>query len=209
MQTAPDSTHEENVRRILQSAEKLFRVYGYSKTNVADIARDLGMSSANIYRFFRSKADIHEALARMMLAQNEALAKSIAALELPASERLRRFVLDMHRRTVETFLDAEKVHEMVVIAMENQWNVIENYIDGQCRILQGIIEDGVRSGEFPPQDTVVSAKCFGAGMTALVHPQCVSQCPPGNNRATPEQTAEFLLRALKTAPSAPSASAAD
>lgn len=208
MQTSgPDASHDDNVRRILESAERLFRVYGYAKTNVADIARDLGMSPANIYRFFRSKSDIHEALARRMLGQNEALALSIAQLELSAEERLRRFVLDMHQRTIETFLDAEKVHEMVVIAMENQWGVIENYIDGQCRIIQSMIEDGIRNGEFPQQDAVVSAKCFGAGMTALVHPQCVSQCPPRNNRATPEQMADFLLRALKTAP-APATSAA-
>ena len=204
-----DAAHEENVRRILEAAEKLFRIYGYSKTNVADIARELGMSPANIYRFFRSKTDIHEALARRMLGQNEALARSIAALPLPASERLHRFVIDMHRRTVETFLDAEKVHEMVVIAIENQWGVVENYIDGQCRIIQSIIEDCIRSGEFPPQDSAVSAKCFGAGMTALVHPQCVSQCPPRNNRATPEQTADFLLRALKTAPAASASAAAE
>ena len=202
-----EAIHDENVRRILESAEKLFRVYGYSKTNVADIARDLGMSPANIYRFFRSKADIHEALAKAMLSRNEALALSIAALDLPAEERLRRFVRDMHQRTLDIFIDAEKVHEMVVIAMENQWSVIEAYIDGQCRIIQTMIEDGMKRGEFPQQDAVVSAKCFASGMAALVHPQCVSQCPPRNNRATPEQVADFLLRALKNAPSLPGTAA--
>lgn len=197
-----EMTHEDNIRRILESAEKLFRVYGYAKTNVADIARDLGMSPANIYRFFRSKADIHEELARRMLAQNDTLARDIAALDLPAEERLRRFLLEMHRLTVETFLVEEKVHEMVVVAMEKQWPVIEAHIERQWRTAQSIIEDGIRNGEFPPQDSEVSAKCFLSGMTALVHPQCVSQCPPRNNRATPEQSADFLLRALKYAPPA-------
>ena len=197
-----DSAHDDNVGKILESAERLFRVYGYSKTNVADIARDLGMSPANIYRFFRSKADIHEALARRLLAQNDAAAQAIVALDLPAEERLRRFVLGMHQLTVETYLDAEKVHEMVVIAMEQQWGVIEAHIERQCAHAQKMIEDGIRNGEFPEQDAVVAAKCFLSGMTALVHPQCVSQCPPRNNRATPEESAEFLLRALKYAPPA-------
>lgn len=195
-----DSIHEENVLRILESAERLFRIYGYSKTNVSDIAKDLGMSPANIYRFFRSKSDIHEALARKILAQNDSIARQIAALELPAAERLHRYVITMHRVTVETLLDAEKVHEMVVIAMEQQWGVIEAYIERQCAIVEEIIRDGLNRGEFPPQDAHVSAKCFVSGMTALVHPQCVSQCPPGNNRATPEQAADFLLRALRCAP---------
>nr|WP_316656081.1 TetR/AcrR family transcriptional regulator [uncultured Gellertiella sp.] len=192
-----DSTHDDNVNRILESAERLFRVYGYSKTNVADIARDLGMSPANIYRFFRSKSDIHEALARKILAGKDQLSHAIAALDLPAGERLRRYVLEMHRVTVETLMDAEKVHEMVVIAMEQQWGVIEAHIEGQCQIVEAIIRDGLDRSEFPPQDAHLAAKCFTSAMTALVHPQCVSQCPPRNNRATPEEIAEFLLRALK------------
>lgn len=38
--------------RILDVAEEHFRRIGYQKTSVADIASCLGMSSANIYRFF-------------------------------------------------------------------------------------------------------------------------------------------------------------
>lgn len=46
-----DPARQENITKILDSAERLFRHYGYAKTTVADIARDLGMSTANIYRF--------------------------------------------------------------------------------------------------------------------------------------------------------------
>ena len=43
---------ETDVReRILVTAERLFREIGYRKTAVADIARALRMSSADIYRF--------------------------------------------------------------------------------------------------------------------------------------------------------------
>ncbi|MEA4855725.1 helix-turn-helix domain-containing protein, partial [Solidesulfovibrio sp.] len=38
--------------RIIEAAENLFREVGYSKTTVADIASALGMSPANIYRYF-------------------------------------------------------------------------------------------------------------------------------------------------------------
>ena len=51
-------------RRIVETAERLFRQYGYQKTTVADIAAALGMSPANVYRFFASKAAITEAVAR-------------------------------------------------------------------------------------------------------------------------------------------------
>ena len=45
-------------------AERLFREIGYQKTTVADIAKVLRMSPANVYRFFDSKKAIHEGVAR-------------------------------------------------------------------------------------------------------------------------------------------------
>ena len=50
--------------RILVVAERLFREIGYQKTTVADIAKELRMSPANVYRFFDSKKAIHEGVAR-------------------------------------------------------------------------------------------------------------------------------------------------
>src|SRR3546814_1627798 len=80
-----EQTRQENIERILDSAERLFKHYGYTKTNVADIARDLGMSPANIYRFFGSKADIHQALAQRMLDAGYRLAETI--LRKPGKDR--------------------------------------------------------------------------------------------------------------------------
>src|SRR5215208_7195024 len=58
------SPRELDVRaRIVETAEALFRDIGYQKTTVADIAKALRMSPANVYRFFDSKKSINEAVA--------------------------------------------------------------------------------------------------------------------------------------------------
>ncbi|WP_432416825.1 TetR/AcrR family transcriptional regulator [Rhizobium leguminosarum] len=46
---------EQSRTRILEVAERYFRRIGYHKTSVADIAAELGMSRANIYRFPRGR----------------------------------------------------------------------------------------------------------------------------------------------------------
>ena len=56
--TDPDETRA----RILEVAEEHFRRIGYHKTSVADIASELGMSPANVYRFFPSRAAINESI---------------------------------------------------------------------------------------------------------------------------------------------------
>jgi AcrR family transcriptional regulator len=43
-------TRDETRERILIKADELFRQFGFPKTTVADIAAELGMSPANIYK---------------------------------------------------------------------------------------------------------------------------------------------------------------
>jgi AcrR family transcriptional regulator len=56
--------------RIVATAERLFREIGYQKTTVADIAKSLKMSPANVYRFFDSKKAINEAVAERLMGES-------------------------------------------------------------------------------------------------------------------------------------------
>ena len=194
---APETRRQDATTRILDAAERLFRHYGYTKTNVADIARDLGMSPANVYRFFATKGAIHEALADRMLAEKEVAALRIARLPMPAAERLRLYIVESYKSTVATMIGEQKVHEMVSIALEQQWAVIERHLDRMNDILAIIIKDGIKSGEFRDQDADVAARCFAASVISVCHPQVVAQCMAKPNRATPEELADFAIRALK------------
>jgi AcrR family transcriptional regulator len=191
-----DAARQENTERILESAERLFRHYGYGKTTVADIARDLGMSPANVYRFFASKEQIHQAICGRMLAASLHQALENSKLPLPASERLRRCILDQHHVTMETMIDEQKVHEMVIVAIERDWHVIEKHVDRLHQIYAGIIREGIEAGEFRQQDPDVAARCFGASTVTLCHPQMVAQCLAKENRAGPEELVDFAIRAL-------------
>lgn len=192
-----DAARQENVGRILEAAERLFRHYGYSKTTVADIARDLGMSPANIYRFFSSKEEIHQSICGRILGAGYELVVAISKEQASASDRLRRCIMAMHRMTLETMLDEQKVHEMVVVALERDWHVIDKHIDRINDVFAEIIRDGMKAGEFADQDAVVAARCFGASTVILCHPQMVAQCLAKENRATPDELIDFAIRALK------------
>ncbi|HEY4191308.1 MAG TPA: TetR family transcriptional regulator [Mesorhizobium sp.] len=195
--TEASSSRQENVERILESAERLFRHYGYGKTTVADIARDLGMSPANVYRFFASKEQIHQEICGRMLAASLHLALANSKRQLPAAERLRLCILDQHQLTKETMLDEQKVHEMVIVAIERDWHVIEKHVDRLHQVYSDIIREGIEAGEFRQQDLDSAARCFGAATAALCHPQMVAQCLAKENRAAPDELVDFAIRALK------------
>ncbi|MGC4407566.1 MULTISPECIES: TetR family transcriptional regulator [Rhizobium] len=195
--TVPSTEAADMSTRILEAAEGQFRHYGYSKTTVADVAKELGMSPANIYRFFGSKSELLEGVCARLLHQSLSIAQSIAALPVSAEERLRRYSMTHFEFTVATMLDERKVHDMVVAAIEQSWGVIDKHIDEIQAILTDIIAEGMEKGEFAKGDPAHAARCFGAATSPLHHPQMVAQCIGKTNRAGPEDLTEFAIRALK------------
>jgi AcrR family transcriptional regulator len=85
MALVSDHIEPDTRERILVVAERLFREIGYQKTTVADIAKVLRMSPANVYRFFDSKKAIHEGVARALMGEVEVEAQRIADGPGPAA----------------------------------------------------------------------------------------------------------------------------
>lgn len=48
--------------QILDAAEDVLRRYGPRKTTVVDVARALDISHGTVYRHFKTKAELHEAI---------------------------------------------------------------------------------------------------------------------------------------------------
>src|ERR1700732_71886 len=71
--------NKDTYQLIVEVAVRLFRQIGFQKTTVADIARELCMSPANVYRFFAAKSEINEAVCMDLLGKIEAEAEKITA----------------------------------------------------------------------------------------------------------------------------------
>src|SRR5664279_1598398 len=132
--------------RILVAAERLFREIGYQKTTVADIAKVLRMSPANVYRFFDSKKAIHEGVARTMMGGVEQAAQAIATRKGPAASRLRELLSTIHRMNSERYVGDSKLHEMVEVAMEESWDVCVAHMEVVTRTIGDVIAQGAASG---------------------------------------------------------------
>jgi AcrR family transcriptional regulator len=157
--------------RIVAAAERLFRQYGYQKTTVADIAAELGMSPANVYRFFASKAAITEAVARKVTTEVvEHVRVASGEPGLSACERLRRLVAEMQRAVTQRCIADNRMHAMVHVAIEQNWSVIQSHKENIRRIIAGIIADGVSAGEFDVEDVDMAALCFQAATISSCHP---------------------------------------
>jgi AcrR family transcriptional regulator len=181
--------------RILVVAERLFREIGYQKTTVADIAKMLRMSPANVYRFFDSKKAIHEGVARTLMGGVEDAAQAIVTKRGPAAARLRELMTTIHRMNCERYVGDSKLHEMVAIAMEESWQVCVAHMEKITQTIGGVIAEGAASGEFEAPDVPLAATCACTAMMRFFHPQMIAQCA---NKPGPslDQMIDFVLAGL-------------
>lgn len=189
--------------RILVVAERLFRQIGYQKTTVADIAKELRMSPANVYRFFDSKKAIHEGVARGLMGEVELEAQRIAKTRVPAANRLRELMTTVHRMNSERYVGDNKLHEMVAIAMEEDWDVCVAHMELITGTIGSVIAEGAASGEFEVADVQVAALCACTGMIRFFHPQMIAQCA---NKPGPsiDQMIDFVIAGLSPRGKTPS-----
>ena len=181
--------------RILVVAERLFRQLGYQKTTVADIAKELRMSPANVYRFFDSKKAINEGVARNLMGGVEEAAQKIAAAPGPAAARLRELMTTIHRMNSERYVGDTKLHEMVEIAMEESWQVCVAHMELMTSIIAEIIAQGAASSEFRITEVPLAATCACTAMIRFFHPQMIAQCATKPGPSIDEMI-DFVLAGL-------------
>src|SRR5690242_421573 len=146
LQTRKDSNDAR--ARILEAAEEHFRRVGYDRTSVADIAAGLGMSPANIYRFFPSRDAINESICGRVVNEVADIAYAIARANAPAMEKLDQILTNVHHHNKVMLVEARPMHELVVAATQQNWPIIKAHIERMVTIFEAIIREGAEAGEF-------------------------------------------------------------
>lgn len=196
MNVAAEAKEKDTRQRIVETAERLFRQLGFQKTTVADIARELGMSSANVYRFFGAKSEINEAVCRHLMGEVEQAAEAIAAETSSASDRLRKLIHTINTMNGERYIDDRKLHEMVAVALSDNWPIVLAHIERMGAIYGKVIADGMAGGEFRVCDVPAAAKIVHTATIRFCHPRLMVECADVPSPSIDDMV-DFCLRALR------------
>jgi AcrR family transcriptional regulator len=194
IRTKPDDTRA----RIMDTAEALFRRLGYAKTAVADIAAELKMSPANVYRFFPSKNAIIEAICQRCLGDLEDTAWAVARSRGSAAERLERLVLEILAYHRENHLTEQRVNDMVLAAIELSWGAIRAHKEHMRMVFEAVLREGIERGEFERVDPRETSRLMMISLVNFCHPVLVAQYlqDQGDLETDARATIRFLLRAI-------------
>jgi AcrR family transcriptional regulator len=163
-------------QQILQAAEEHFRLYGYRKTALADIAKAIDVSTPYLYKFFESKQSIGDAICSHCLGAVLAeIEESVRQTDSPV-EKLRRVFTGLEHRGWCVMNEARKLHEMISASFEEHWGSVNRFKEGVFQVIRRIVVQGRESGEFE-RKTPLEETCRAiARLTELFfHPTLLEQ----------------------------------
>lgn len=167
-------------QEILEATCRVVIERGFAGTRVADVAKVLGISSALIHYHFESKAHLLAEALRWAAEADVARLRAAIDAESNALDKLDRFI----RMTcpgdddqpawwlwIDSWGEALRTPELAVISRELDISVV--------RLLERVIEEGVREGAFRCADPGgaawrLTALLDGLGVQATVHDDVIT-----------------------------------
>src|SRR6266496_4252144 len=154
---------------IISAALEVFADRGFAATKLEDVARRAGVTKGTIYLYFENKEALFKAVVREtivpVIAQGEALARSFTG---SARELLEQLVREYWRLVGETALAG--IPKLMMAEAATFPELTRFYYDEVVtrghRLMAGVIERGIRNGEFRSVDVMLAAKL---AMSPLMH----------------------------------------
>lgn len=191
----PLTEEELNRRRheIFAAAARLFLDRGFVETSMREVAAAAGMGKSSLYDYFRTKDDILIWYFLDDIDDMIVLAREIAGQPLSATEKLRRI---LHKQ-MERMLESRKFYLRFYAELQRLGGESRRRIrlkrHAYQDLLRGIVEQGIRDGEFRPVNPLLATHMLQA---ALLPPAFTSR-PMGTPDEMLDEALNLFLRGVQ------------
>jgi AcrR family transcriptional regulator len=167
---------------IISAALEVFADRGFAATKLEDVARRAGVTKGTIYLYFENKEALFKALVRgtivPVIAKGEAIAQSFTG---SARDLFERLVREYWRLVGETSLAG--IPRLMIAEAGNFPELARFYYEEVVtrghRLMAGVIERGIKAGEFRRVNVAVATKLAMAPlMHAVVARKAFAACMP-------------------------------
>jgi len=159
----PDITNQPIREQIRDAATNRFRTYGYTKTTMAEIAEDTGMSAANLYRYFTNKQDIAADCTRKYICdRNTLLEQAVNKPGLNAEQKLKAYFITTLHYSYRMAHEHNKIHQLVEMITGDRMDIVHLKIESEKALISEILKFGLATGEFEIDDMESAATSIHA-----------------------------------------------
>lgn len=165
----PRRKAEETRQDILAAAEALFRQRGIAKSSIADIAHELAMSPANVFKHFQSKTVLVDAICDRHISRMIERFKTFED-PAPAPERLALVVHKLMEAHLRDIRENPFFLEMIFVMSDTDLKSGQHYGELIEGLFLELIRHGVESGVYRCGDCEAASRYVAAAFASVLHP---------------------------------------
>ena len=157
-------------REIIHMASDIFARFGYRKTTMEDIARQLHMVKSSLYYYFSGKDDIFNAVVDCEAKKIRRKLTDILEQNDDPRTRLRKYIVARMQamkdisQTYSTIFDPNLMHYDFIEKVRRKYDREEHYT------IRRILEEGIQRGVFNVQDPSLASTVICKAMKGLEIP---------------------------------------
>lgn len=189
-------TSEDLKTVALDAAEKMIRRFGFEKTRLVDIAREVGVSHPVLYRIFPDKAALFDAVSERWLRRIDAeLAKVVARKTAPRA-RIHEWFLTLYRLKCEKVARDPELYRAFNSSAERQRPFVVEHLQETRRQLRQLVTEAIAAGEIAKRDPDQVAQALFEATMSFHHPRLVLDQLGTDRRAALKQLLNIVLAGL-------------
>ncbi|HLJ69689.1 MAG TPA: TetR/AcrR family transcriptional regulator [Roseiarcus sp.] len=198
----PRSQSAEPVEaRVLEIACAHVRKFGAGRTTIVGVAREAGMTHANVYRYFPSKEALFEEMTAAWLRPLETRLREAADGADPAYDKLERMLIAIHRAYRQKLESDAPLFDLLVEALQKGKSSARKHRARVQADLQRVVEEGIAAGAFAMTDRRRALSLVFDAAHRFIHPLAVrldAETPAAALEARFERIIALALRALRS-----------
>ena len=159
--------------RLLAIAADQLRRNGARGVTVVAVAEAAGMTHANVYRYFPSRAALIDAVAARWLRALETTVAEIADAPDPADDKLERLIQALARAHRDLLAEDRHLFDVYCDAAETSRALIRKHRTRLRQLIERVIDEGVATGKFDPLDRERAVAFVGDAAHRFINPLAV------------------------------------
>jgi len=192
----PLTEEEQNRRRheIFGASVKLFLKNGFPETSMREVAQEAGIGKSTLYDYFPTKEEILIWGIEDLFVDLTAAAREIAALPLPAIDRLRK-IMQSHVAALEASKEfyLRLSFEVQRLSLKAQRRIQVRRHEYQDLLAQ-LVREGIQEGSFRKVDPLSVARMLIVAVT----PTIFTSRPSGTPQQMLDETLGVVLKGIQT-----------
>lgn len=192
----PLTEEEQNRRRheIFGASVKLFLKNGFPETSMREVAQEAGIGKSTLYDYFPTKEEILIWGIEDLFVDLTAAAREIAALPLPAIDRLRK-IMQSHVAALEASKEfyLRLSFEVQRLSLKAQRRIQVRRHEYQDLLAQ-LVREGIQEGSFRQVDPLSVARMLIMAVT----PTIFTSRPSGTPQQMLDETLGVVLKGIQT-----------